>query len=161
MSRSATESRSTLLTAAVFLGTAVLIGLPTFLLVGGALESLLGGLGGPVVADLTPGSLVAFVVAFLFARWATVEITAVRLHGATALFRGSRREAVGRLAVVGAWTLGAFAAVAASVFRFAVAGWNPANPVAAAAAALLVVAVVGFAYVTARNFYRGYRGDPA
>jgi hypothetical protein len=141
----------------VFLKTAVLLGLPTALVLGGAFESLIGGFGEPLYRGVTTGDLLAGIIAVSFAYWATIEIVAVRLHGASALTRGRPRATLGRIGVLVLWTAGTFAFVARYLVRLAVAGWDPSDPVAAATAALLIAAVCGFVFLTVRSACRGYR----
>lgn len=160
MDESSHESVSTAASWSVFLGNALLVGLPTLFLLFGAVRTLLGSVG-PAVGGFTLGEGVALAVAFVLARWTVIEVTAVRLGGTEALFRGGRRATYARVGLVGTWTLCLGVLIGGSVLRMAVAGWDPTSLGAVAASALLVLSVVGFAAYTLYQFYDGVRADAA
>ncbi len=145
-------------TAAVFLGTAVLLGLPTFVAVDAALDALIGGLGPRVTTATRLGDLLAGLAAAAFAYVVVSEITAVRLGGTAAFARGSRYATAGRAAVVGAWTLGALGLVLYVVTATVSGLWSLSDPLGAVLAVALLVVGGGFAYRTAQGAYRRYHG---
>lgn len=160
MDASATEPSSSLVDWSVFLGNAVLLGLPTLFVLWSATRALLGHLG-PVVGWLTVGEVVSLSVSFVLTRWTVLEVTAVRLHGTEALFRGGRHSTYARVGLVATWTLCLGVLIGGSILRLAVAGWDPTSPVAMATSGVLALAVVGFASYTLFAFYDGVRGNAA
>lgn len=74
MSDADAESPSRTVSYAVFLGNALLIGLPTLFVAYGAFRTVLGPYG-PELWGGTVGELVALGLAFLLARWTAVEVT--------------------------------------------------------------------------------------
>ncbi len=156
----AADSPSPLVNWSVFLGNAVLLGLPTLFFLWSGTRALLGRFG-PVVGWLTVGEFVALSVSFVLTRWTVVEITAVRLHGTEALFRGGRHSTYARVGLVTVWTLCLGVLIGGTVLRMAVAGWDPTSQIAMTASGLLALAVVGFGGYTLFEFYDGVRGDAA
>jgi len=145
---------------AVFLGNALLIGLPTLAVCYGAFRTVLGPYG-PELWGGTVGELVALAVAFLLARWTVIEVTAVRLHGAEALGRGSRRATLARVGLVGAWTLAVAVLLGYGLLQTSVGLWGTGDLGVMALAALLALSVVGVAGYALREFYGGVRAGRA
>jgi len=145
---------------AVFLGNVLLIGLPTLFVCYGAFGQVLGP-HGPDLGGETAGELVALALAFLLARWTVLEVTAVRLHGAEALLRGSGRETLARVGLVGAWTFAVAVLLGYGLLQTSVGLWGTGRLGAMALAALLALSVVGTAGYALREFSDGVRTDRA
>jgi len=145
-------------TGAVFLGTAILIGLPTFAAVSGAIDALVGDLGPRVSTGTYLDEVLGGLAAAAFAYVVVSEIVAIRLGGTAALARGGRLATVGRAAAVGVWTVGALALLLVSITATVSGLWSLSDPLGVLIAVALLVAGGGLAYRTAQGAYRGYRG---
>jgi hypothetical protein len=154
------ESHSRPVSWAVFLGNVLLIGLPTLVVCYGAFRGVLGPYG-PELWGGTVGELVALALAFVLARWTVLEVTAIRLHGAEALLRGSRRATFARVGLVGAWTLALVVLLGYGLLQTSVGLWETGRLGVMALAALLALSVVGAAGYAVHEFYDGVRAGRA
>lgn len=160
MSDADAESPSRTVSYAVFFGSALLIGLPTLFVAYGAFRTVLGPYG-PELWGGTVGELAALAAAFLLARWTVVEVTAIRLHGATALLRGGRRATLARVGLVGAWALGFAVLIGYGLLQTSVVLWGTGDVRVMGLAVLLALATVGAAGYSVYEFYDGVRAGRA
>jgi len=160
MSDADAEQPSRLVSYAVFFGSALLVGLPTFAVLGEALSSVLAPRT-PTVWGWQSGSVVAVVVALVLARQAFVEVAAVRLYGSRALLRGSRRATVVRIGLVGAWTLALAVLFGYGLLEASVMFWESGDARVMGLAVLLALATIGAAGYSLHEFYDGVRAGRA
>jgi hypothetical protein len=157
-----TETRPSLpVTAAVFAGAVLLVGLPVMLLTGMLFGELLGVFG---VADAIETAdtakalmfLSVSLIAVLVGLQAAYETTALRLHGVEALHQGSRLTVLTRHGLLSLCALAALAGLT----RFGLSAVLGAERhLVTALSALLVLAVLAVVLRSAGQFVNGYRGE--
>lgn len=148
-----TERHSMVVTSVVYLGAAILIGIPAMQLLALVISEILAAIGLPGVAEPPVGDLVVLAVALLLGLQLAVEAAAVQLSGIEALGRGSPRAALLRFSLLSASVFVALVAVTAIGFSTALAGYGDL--------ALLLGGLVGLAglialYRAASAFLTGF-----
>lgn len=148
------DRTSVTVAAAVYLGSAILVGLPVAVGTARVLSALLEAAGRGAALESTAVGLAVLVVALLVGLQLAVEVAAVQLGGLAALHRGSRRAGLARH--LGAAVLVGTLLVAA-VLAGATTALGEAGPLPLVVGGLVAIAALAALVRGSRAAVEGYR----